>query len=115
MSLTPSPTPTEAEIVEAAEIMLTSYDTAYSAIYGETVQAVANAKWAKVLEYIAAWPAVRDEANDIKRVGSIEFFEGTSGTVRLSFRNTLRALYGLDPLASEISGTQAAFTSVNWF
>ena len=112
---TPSPAPTEAELVEAAEIMAVSYDDAAALVSADSVQAVSDAKWAKALEYIEAWPKVRDASNKIKRVGSIEFFEGRAGIVRLDFRNKLRALYGLDLLSSELYGVQPAFTSLTWF
>lgn len=98
----PVPAPTPAQIVIVAEITMLSYD-AVATMIAVDEQDVADAKWARTLEDIELWPDIRDEAGDIKRVGSIEFFEGTGISTRLGFRNMIRLRYGQLPLITESS------------
>jgi hypothetical protein len=111
---TPSPEPTTAELVLLAEILQEPADTVLDLVSADA-QDISDAKWALTLTDLDSWPAIRDEANDIKKVGSIEFFEGVAGQIRLNFINNVRRRYGLDVLISEAYGVQAAMTSLNWF
>lgn len=115
MALTPDPAPTPEEIVTVAEIVMLSTDEVNTLITSETDQDIANAKWARTLTDIATWAGIVDEANDIRRVGSIEFFENTIGMSRLAFRNKVRQRYGNELLTSEAAGSVGAVSSVNWF
>ncbi|MCA1589174.1 MAG: hypothetical protein LC734_02045 [Acidobacteria bacterium] len=100
----PVPAPTAEEIEIVAEIMMLSYPTVALMIAAYD-QDIANAKWARTLEDIDIWTAIRDETGDIKRVGDIEFFEGTNINTRLDFRNRLRLRYGQLALLGESGAT----------
>lgn len=112
---TPSPTPSESEILTAAEIAMVSYEYAETMIAADSSQPVADAKWAATLTQISDWADVGSDAGDIKRVDTIEFFEGAAAKARLAFRNTLRLRYGLAPLLSETAGTGTNPSSLQWF
>jgi hypothetical protein len=115
----PVPTPTAEQIVAVAEIVMTTTDDALAMISSESDQDRADAKWALTLADIDAWPAIRSEKGDLKRVGNIEFFEGKEISTRLDFRNSIRSRYGLALLVSELYGTTAALaagvSSLEWF
>lgn len=98
----PVPAPEVPELVTVAEIGLWTYEEAASLVAADSEQAVSNAKWAATLLDIAEWPAIRFETGDVKRVGSIEFFEDAAHQTRLDFRNSLRARYNQPLLTSEI-------------
>jgi len=110
----PVPTPTPAEIVKVAEITLLSVDTVSTMIAADSDADISNAKWTLTLADITAWDAgIRNETGEIKKVGSIEFFEGTAPKTRLDFRNRVRARYGQTFLTGEYaSGTQNRSSSV---
>jgi hypothetical protein len=112
--MTPTPTPTAAQIVTVAEIVMLSTDEVETMITGESDQDIADAKWALTLADIATWAGLVDEANDIKRVGSIEFFENNIGTSRLAFRNKIRLRYGYEVLLTEGVGSYAIAIG-SWF
>jgi hypothetical protein len=101
----PVPTPTAEEIVTVAEIAMLASAAAAAMIAADEDQGISDAKWARTLEDIDLWPDIRDEAGDIKKVGPIEFFEGTGGMTRLSFRNMIRVRYGQTVLTSETPTT----------
>lgn len=111
---TPVPAPTADEIEIVAEIVMEDVDAVTSFI-SQYTQTIANAKWARTLTDITTWADIVDEAGDIKKVGSIEFFEHTIGISRLAFRNKVRLRYGLDMLMSETVDTAFAVSSTNWF
>lgn len=105
----PVPAPTAEQIVTVAEITMVTTSAVEAAIALDD-QDIADAKWARTLEDIDSWPDIRDEAGDLKRVGTLEFFEGAAITTRLGFRNRIRARYGLPLLLSE-SGRVISETS----
>jgi hypothetical protein len=115
----PIPTPTAAEIESVVDITMLS-TAAVTAMIAAYDQDIADAKWAATLEDIALWPDIRDEAGDIKKVGSIEFFEASSWNTRLGFRNRIRARYGQALLLSEkgntcsTSGSYAVTVTADW-
>jgi hypothetical protein len=115
MALTPVPTPTAAQKVTLSEIVMLSVDEVVTMITSETTQAIADAKWARTLVDIATWADLADEANDIKRVGSIEFFENNIGVSRLAFRNKVLQRYGYPLLTSETGTGAFAVSSGTWF
>lgn len=113
----PSPSPTPEQIVTVAEIVMLTVDEVTEMIAADP-QDIADAKWALTLADISTWSGIVDEANDIKRVGSIEFFEGTIGVSRLSFRNKIRGRYGKPLLSSENGaevGQGCTVSSGKWF
>lgn len=112
---TPSPTPTAAQIVLVAEIMMVSVDDARSRIAADSDQEISDAKWAATLTDIASWPGIKSGSRKIKRIDDIEFFEGGAGEQRLSFRNDLRARYGLAALATESGLSCGPTSSLAWF
>lgn len=97
-----------------AEIAMLSVDTVRSMVAADSDQDISNAKWARTLEDIELWPDISNEANDIKRVGSIEFFENTIESTRLSFRNRILARYGQTLLTVEVVSTLNP-SSLEWF
>jgi hypothetical protein len=97
----PVPAPTSTEIVTVAEITQLPVAVVLAMVSADEDQDISNAKWARTLEDIDLWPEIRDEAGDIKRVGSIEFFEGANIDTRLGFRNMIRTRYGQVILLSE--------------
>lgn len=112
----PVPAPTAEELVIVAEVAMLPYSDVESMVSADSDQDVSDAKWARTLEDIDTWTDVRDEAGDIKRVGSIEFFEGI-GT-RLDFRNRIRSRYGQTLLISErerVGLTAFDVSSLPWF
>lgn len=111
---TPAPTPTADQIEVVAEIAMEDVD-AVATFIAQYTQSVGDAKWARTLADITSWADIVDEAGDIKKVGSIEFFEKTIGMSRLAFRNKVRHRYGLDLLTSETVDTAFAVSSTNWF
>lgn len=94
-----------------------SVDEVSTMIAADSDQDIVNAQWALTLADITAWDAgIRDEAGDIKKVGSIEFFEGIAPKTRLDFRNMVRVRYGQTVLfyegqddAQELVSTQQYF------
>jgi len=111
----PVPTPTAEQLVIVGEIMMMSDTASVLSIVSADAQDISNAKWARTLLDITTWASIADEANDIKKVGSIEFFENTIGMSRLSFRNKLLARYGQALLVDETGGTIDAVSSLEWF
>jgi hypothetical protein len=119
----PVPTPLVDELITVAEICLVTYDEAVVMVAADSQQEVSNAKWAATLEDLALWPALRFETGDVKKVGSIEFFEEAASSGRLDFRNSIRARYNQPLLTSETSETtssgsslaSAGISSQQWF
>jgi hypothetical protein len=110
----PVPEPTAAQLVTVAEIMMEDADEVLDLVSQDS-QAISNAKWALTLADITTWTSLVDEANDVKRVGSIEFFENNIEISRLAFRNKVRLRYGLDALPTETGQFLTAVTSLEWF
>lgn len=88
-----------------------STDSVVKVIAADADQGISDAKWDLTLSDIADWAGgVRTETGDVKKVGSIEFFENKAVDYRLDFRNRLRQRYGIYPLTSEIpSNNEPAF------
>jgi len=103
----PVPTPEVDELVTVAEICLVTYDEAVVMVAADSQQDVSNAKWAATLEDLALWPELRFETGDVKKVGSIEFFEEAASSGRLDYRNSIRVRYGLPILTSEDTPTSS--------
>lgn len=116
---TPDPSPTAAQLVTVAEIMMVSVDDARSRIAADSEQEISDAKWAATLADITAWTTggVSTDAGDVKRVDQIEFFEGSNINARLDIRNRVRIRYGLPFVSSEESGAGAGvnMASLEWF
>ena len=111
----PTPTPTADQLVTVAEIMMISADEVL-ALVSVDAQSISDAKWSRTLTDITTWAGIVDEFNDIKRVGSIEFFEKNIVTSRTNFRNKLRLRYGLTALATEeASSEMEGMSSLRWF
>ena len=113
---TPTPTPTAAQIVAFAEIALIAADDVLSVISAGNDQDIIDAKWAATLTDITAWASVGTDAGDIKKIDTIEFFEGAAANARLDMRNRLRARYGLLPVTEDgivLGGMD--ITSLKWF
>jgi hypothetical protein len=113
----PVPAPTTEQLVIIAEIAMVSVDEASGMVASDTDQDVSSAKWARTLTDIDRWDSIRNEGGDIKRIGNIEFFEGTSDETRLEFRNLIRGRYGLDLLTTEVEASFNSFaaSSLQWF
>jgi len=112
---TPSPAPTPGEIVIVAEIMMVTPDVATQAIESDSTQNVSDAKWALTLDDVGKWDNIKNESGDVKKVGSIEFFENKNFSTRLDFRNNLRARYGLYLLRSEYdSANNNIVSTLRW-
>ena len=103
----PVPSPTPAEIETVAEMTLLSTDVV-TAMVANYEQEIADAKWALTLDDILDWDSLRNKKGDIKKVGSIEFFEGGHGGLRLRMMNRVRARYGYQALINENGRTLAA-------
>jgi hypothetical protein len=114
---TPVPAPTPAQIVTVAEIAMVSTDVASAMIAADLTQEISDAKWAATLLDISSWTGgVGRDAGDVKRVDTIEFFEGSNVNARLDLRNAVRLRYGLDFLSSESSAAcGVAIESLRWF
>lgn len=112
----PVPTPTALQLVTVAEIAMVTVEEAQSMIAADASQDISNAKWSLTLNQIDEWADLGSDPGDIKRIDSIEFFEGASGKGRLDFRNTLRQRYGLCPLRTE-NPAQSSLNvrSLKWF
>jgi hypothetical protein len=111
----PVPTPAVDEVQIVSEIVLETYETTESAIDGQSTQAIADAKWALTLDDVDAWAAIETETGDVKRVGEIEFFQGTAPETRLDFRNKVRQRYGFSALTSERVPAGVEVASLPWF
>lgn len=114
---TPIPTPTASQIVLFAEIAMIDADSVLSLVSQGSSQDISDAKWALTVADLASWSTIGTDAGDIKRVDSIEFFEGAAANTRLNLRNTLRQRYGLPILLDEtgnIAGAES-ITSLKWF
>lgn len=111
----PTETPTPAQIVTLADIVLETTDSVTTAIAADTDQDISDAKWAQTLADIARWTTEQlGDGGDVKRVGNIEFFPGGSGESRLDFRNMIRRRYGYADLMSE-QGSLTEISSLQWF
>lgn len=106
----PIPNPTPDEIAILAEILMLSPDEVVTVVSFDEDQEISNAKWARTLTDIARWDTIKDEANDIKRVGNIEFFEGVNITFMRNFQNNLRRRYGLADLTFSIETSGTSFS-----
>jgi hypothetical protein len=112
---TPIPDPTPAQIVTLSDIVMETTDSVTTAIAADTDQEISNAKWGLTLSDITRWnDDLADDGGDIKRVGSIEFFQGASISSRLDFRNAIRRRYGYPELLSE-KGSLNEVSSLRWF
>lgn len=111
MAITPDPAPTPAQLVTLAEIVMEAVGDAESMVKGESTQAIADAKWARTLTDIEAWADLADDIGDVKKLGSIEFFENKTVAGRLEFRNKIRRRYGYP----ELSTGELAIASGTWF
>lgn len=114
----PVPNPTPEELVIVSEITLLPVETVESMVAADSSQAISNAKWARTLDDIKLWPGIKSESGDVKRVGSIEFFEDAAASNRLEFRNTIRRRYGQGELSSEsaaVAGLALGVSSQQWF
>lgn len=107
----PTPTPEPAQLLTAGEIMMISPSGVLAIVSSIADQDLSDAAWALTLADLLLWPDIRDEEGDLKRIGSIEFFEQASIRTRLDFRNRLRIRYGLSPLQDEIG--RASSTAVH--
>lgn len=113
---TPSPTPTDDELRIAAEIMMVDIEDVLDIVSSNSTQGFSDVNWAATLNDIDSWDSIKGESGDIKRVGSIEFFEGKNISTRLDFRNMIRSRYGLDVLFYEGQGDAVPLTStLRWF
>jgi hypothetical protein len=102
----PAPTAEEIEGIVDMTMLSTAAVTAMLSAYDD--QDVANVKWSRTLQDFADWDALKNKKWNIRRVGSIEFFEGDS--VLLKLINRVRSRYGQTLLLSA-SGRTAADTS----
>ena len=110
----PVPEPTAAQIVTVSDIVMETTDSVTTAVAADSSQDISNAKWAATLLNITTWnEGLWDDGGNVKKVGSIEFFEPGSASTRLDFRNMIRRRYGYSELLSE----QNAFviSSLRWF
>lgn len=97
----PDPTPTAAQLVTVAEIMLVPADQVLGIVSADSDQEFSDAKWAATLADIANWPSFAFGKRRIKKVDSIEFFDNGVTFDRLEFRNSLRRRYGLVELLTD--------------
>ena len=114
----PVPAPTPEELVIVSEITLLPVETVATMVAADSDQGISDAKWARTLDDIDNWPDMKGESGDVKRVGSIEFFEEAAGGNRLDFRNDIRRRYGQPELTSESTGTGLSLSGVSsqqWF
>ena len=100
----PVPTPEAAEIESVVDMTMLS-TAAVTAMIANYDQEIADAKWARTLEDVEAWDALKNKKWNIKRVGSIEFFEGDGLLLKLI--NRIRARYGYPVLLSQTGRTMA--------
>lgn len=114
---TPSPAPTAEEIVIVSEITMLSVDTVSEMVASDSSQNISDAKWSLTLADIAIWNAgLGTKSGKLKKVGSIEFFEGKDADYRLLFRNNIRRRYGYDDLVSETNGVMGILqTTLDYF
>lgn len=111
----PVPTPTPEQIVTLADIVMETTDSVTSAIAADSSQDISDAKWAQTQADIVRWNAdIYEDGGDVKKVGSIEFFEGAGISSRLDFRNTIRRRYGYPDLTTE-KGSLTEISSLRWF
>ena len=97
---TPNPEPTVEQLEIVAEILLVPV-TSVLGLVSNYEQEFADIKWTRTIADIAKWPALARKAN-LKKIGSLEFFEGVADTAVLNFRNTLRQRYGLPLIGDEV-------------
>jgi hypothetical protein len=112
---TPVPTPTPAQIVTLADIVMESTESVTTAVAAGSDQNISNAKWAQTLADIAAWGTkFTSGKRQLKRAGNVEFYQGSFENGRLEFRNTIRRRYGYSDLITENNGL-TEISSLQWF
>jgi hypothetical protein len=112
----PVPTPTALQIVTVAEIAMVTVDEVRTMIAADDDQDISDAKWSLTLVQIDEWGDIGSDPGDIKKIDTIEFFEGVTGEGRLDFRNTLRLRYGLCALITENPAeSNLSVRSLRWF
>jgi hypothetical protein len=112
---TPVPTPTPAQIVTLADIVMETTDSVTTAIAADSVQDISNAKWAQTESDIAAWSTTyKTGKRPLKRAGNVEFYQSSISESRLEFRNTIRRRYGYEDLISETAAI-GTVRGIPWF
>lgn len=98
---TPSPTPTAAEKAKLRPILdLDSHAEVLALVSDFDTQAEADAEWALTLADLTAYDALYSDSGDVKKVGSIEFFEGKTDPQTLKIVNRIRKRYGVVEIAT---------------
>jgi hypothetical protein len=117
----PNPEPTPDDIIAVSQITQETVESIRSAIAAETNQDIADAKWRKALQYVAAFDetfASTVTADDVKKVGPIEFRDAPPSpdqdAARLRLKNELRHLYGFAALTTE-SASLDEVASLKWY
>jgi hypothetical protein len=112
---TPVPTPTPAQIVTLADIVMETTASVTTAVAADSDQDISNAKWAQTLLDISAWGTTyKTGKRPLKRAGNVEFYQSSVAESRLDFRNTIRRRYGYSDLVSETAGL-TEISSLQWF
>ena len=103
---TPDPEPTPAQLVDMSDILSLTIELTSEAIAADEDQEISDAKWAKTILDLASYAELLGDSGDIKKVGSIEFFENKASAQTTKIVNLIRRRYGLEDLAvSEPAGT----------
>jgi hypothetical protein len=106
----PVPTPTAAQIVDLSDILSLSITATSEAVAADESQEISNAKWAKTLADLTTYATLYGDAGDIKRVGTIEFFENKAQVQLLRIINGIRRRYGVTELDSLTASVNAETT-----
>ncbi len=107
---TPNPEPTPAQLVDVADVLSLTIDATSEALAADEDQDISNAKWAKTIVDLATLTTLQDDAGDVKKVASIEFFENKTSPLLLRVINRIRRRYGV--LELEVTCAETVFAPV---
>lgn len=112
---TPSPTPTAEEKAKLRSILdMDSAADVLAAVSDFDTQADADAEWELTLTDLAAYAALYSDSGDVKKVGSIEFFENKNDPQTLKIVNAIRKRYGVAEVAT-LSPTVDLISTLSYF
>lgn len=94
MSFTPDPEPTPAQLVDVSDILGVDGNAAALSIISDfDSQEETDARWGKTLSDLTNYALLTANADNVKKVGEIEFFEGKADDALLALTNTIRRRY----------------------
>lgn len=95
----PTPEPEEKARLRALLALSTSAEV-LDLVSNFDSQEDADAEWALTLEDLESYQESSEDSGDVKKIGSIEFFEDKGANYALSIVNRIRQRYGVEEITT---------------